>query len=237
VGRDFFLPTGTEARVAAGQDVIYFPIVANTEPDPERIDRTLDLRLLAHPDLELSTRDSMRINFALPHTVNLRAWAPDDPFPRLWGYTSFGPDPVPTGTGLSAGEHFAFVYVSRTRTNTIGFYSPNAGRSTNVLNMHRIYADEDITSGSAMIFLPNLLEFIPNEQDSTIGQVNVIEQQVTITRTGSSGRPPFEIGLSGGGTYDENAGVILLDVYFDETAIGGEPAVLRRYSLEPQERE
>lgn len=31
----------------------------------------------------------------------------------------------------------------------------------------------------------------------------------------------FEIGISGGGMYDEIIGVIQLDVYFDEMVIGG----------------
>ncbi len=80
--------------------------------------------------------------------------------------------------------------------------------------------------------IPIALSAAPQEQP-----VEVIEQQVTITRPSSSGLPPFEIGISGGGTYDEASGIISLDVYFDETAIGGANNVLRKYVYEKERRE
>jgi hypothetical protein len=168
--------------------------------------------------------------------VDLRIWAPDEPFPQLWGYTSFNEDPVPPGTGLSAGQHFCFAHISRTQSNVIGLYNTAPGASTNALNMHRIYTDQEVTSASANIRMPEFMRLIPSEEGSTFGTVEVIPQDVVITRRASSGLPPFTVGLSGSGTYDETTGIILLDVYFDETAIGGGASVLRRYSLEPEKR-
>ncbi|MEM1215452.1 MAG: hypothetical protein AAGJ82_07200 [Bacteroidota bacterium] len=233
---DFLLPQGDLITVPAGADLVYLPLVVHPEPDAGRIDRVIDVFLQTDNSLEVSERDSMRIVFGLAHTVNLRTWAPDEPFPQLYGYTSFGEEPVPEGSGPSAGEHFCFAYASTSRANVIGLYNQDTTRSTNALNMHRIYSDEEVSSGSARIRITEFIEFFPSLGDSTRGTVQVIAQDVTIRRRASSGLPPFDIGLSGSGTYDEQTGVITVDIYFDETAIGGEAQVLRRYSLEAEDR-
>ncbi|NJO86933.1 MAG: hypothetical protein HC821_02505 [Lewinella sp.] len=195
-----------------------------------------DLFLLPHPSLELSSRDSMRIGFNLQHTVELTRFAPEIPFPQLWGYTSFGADPVPPGNGSDAGPHFAFAHASTTQPNVIGLYNTEAGRSTNALNMHRIYADQEVTSGSADIRIQEFIELIPEPNNNRRGQVRIIAQNVRVNRRASSGLPPFNVGISGSGTFDVNTGIILLDVYFNETEIGGQENILRRYSLEAQQR-
>ncbi len=237
LGQDFTLLDGPELFVAAGTDLPVLRLLANTVPDPARLDRYIDLRLLPNTLLRLSNRDSTRVIFSLPHTANLSVFAPNEPFPQLWGYTSFGADPVPPGRGLQAGAHFCFAHPSRTQTNVIGLYNTEQGNSTNALNMHRLYADYEVSTGSANIRITEFVRLTPSAVGSTTGTAEVIPQRVTITRRAASGLPPFTVGISGSGTYNENTGVISLDIYFDETEIGGEPNKLRRYSLEANERQ
>ncbi len=235
-GLDYELADEGSLLLPAGASEGFIGLRATPTGSPDRIDRFIDITLQTSDGVRLTDRDRLRVIFALNSTVALTTWAPEIAFPKLFGFTSFGPEPVPPGSSLAAGPHFSFAHASRTQPNVIGMYNTQPGKSTNALNMHRIYADEEVSSASANIRIPEMLRFIPSSTGSTFGTVEVIEQQVTITRKASSGLPPFEVGISGGGTYDENTGIILLDVYFDETAIGGENAVLRRYSLESEDR-
>lgn len=184
----------------------------------------------------LSERDTFTFGFGVPHTAAVEIWAPEDPFPQLWGYTSFGAEPVPDGDGRDAGFHFVFAHASLREPNVIGFFNEQPGNSTNAFDLHRIYADFGVSSGSANIRIPSLFRLLPAAEGATSGTVEVIDQEITITRRASSGLPPFTVGISGGGTYDEDTGVISVDVFFDETALGGEPAVLRRYKYEANRR-
>lgn len=206
--------------------------------DTTRLERGGVVVLARNNWLRLTQRDTFTLNFGVPHTVNLRLWAPDDPFPILWGYTSFGPDPVPGGSSVTTdGEHFAFAYASLRTPNVIGMYSNSRpGASTNALNLHRIYSEYEVSSASAAIRIPELFRLIPATEGATFGTVEVIPQRVVITRRSSSGLPPFEIGISGGGTYDEVTGSISVGVIFDETALGNGAEVLRRYVYEANER-
>ena len=202
--------------------------------DTERLDRTITLRLLPTQGVNIAAgRDSLTINFSLGGSVDLPIWAPNITFPQLWGYTSFGAEPVAAGR---TGEFFAFAYASRTTPDVIGFGHPNPDKGSNAFNMVRIYSDFDVSSASHFIRIPEALRLTPERPGATSGTVEVIEQQVTITRMASSGLPPFNIGISGGGSYDETTGIIQLDLYFDETELGGAPNVLRKYVLESERR-
>lgn len=236
-GEDFILLDGPDLYVPAGTDLPMLRLVAGTTPDPDRLDRYVDIKLQAHPDLQLSDRDSMRLTFSLPHTADLSVFAKDIPFPQLWGYTSFGEDPVPPGRGLQAGAHFCFAYKSRTQANVIGLYNIQEGANTNALNMIRLYQDFEVSTGSANIRILEFARLTPDAPGSPTGTVEIIPQRVVITRRASSGLPPFTVGISGSGTYNETTGVMPLDIYFDETEIGGEANKLRRYSLEANERQ
>ena len=237
LNEDFALLDGSELVLLAGATEATLHLTALPNDDPQRIERFILVELQPSADLRLSEeRSTARIGFTLMHTVDLRLWAPDEPFPQLWGYTSFGPEPVPETSGLEAGPHFAFAHASKTQPNVIGMYNTQPGKSTNALNMHRIYADYEVNSASANIRIPNLIRLIPAEPGASFGRAEIIPQRVTITRRPSSGLPPFEIGLSGEGSYDEQTGRIELAVYFDETAIGNGSAVLRRYVYESERR-
>ncbi|MEL7159938.1 MAG: hypothetical protein AAFN92_04210 [Bacteroidota bacterium] len=228
-------PSPLVLEPGATEAVIRLRVVAGPA-DPTRLDRGGTITLQEDNWMRLTDRQTFSFGYSVPHTTRVELWTPDLAFPKLFGYTSFGPDPVPDGSGLDAGKHFAFGYASRTQPNVLGMYNTSPGRSTNALNLHRIYADYDVGTGSANIRIPELFRLIPAGEGATSGRVEVIEQRITITRTNSSGLPPFEVGLSGSGTYDEDTGIILVDVYFDETALGNGDAILRRYSYESKER-
>lgn len=230
--------TGSEALLLpAGETEARLLLTAPPSDDPDRLDRFLLIELQPTADLRLAEeRRTARIEFSLEHTVDLERWAPKIAFPILWAYTSFGPEPVPAGGGLSAGAHFAFAHASKTLPNVIGLYNTEPGRSTNALNLHRIYVDYEVSTGSANIRMPDLIRLIPAEPGASFGRAEIIPQRVTITRRASSGLPPFEIGLSGEGTYDETTGQISLAIYFDETELGNGDSVLRRYVFEAEER-
>lgn len=230
--------TGSEALLLpAGETEARLRLTAPPSNDPDRLDRFLLIELQPTADLRLAEeRRTARVEFSLEHTVDLELWAPKIAFPILWAYTSFGPEPVPTGGGLSAGAHFAFAHASKILPNVIGLYNTQPGNSTNALNLHRIYVDYEVSTGSANIRMPDLIRLIPAEPGASFGRAEIIPQRVTITRRASSGLPPFEIGLSGEGTYDETTGQISLAIYFDETELGNGDSVLRRYVFEAEER-
>ncbi|MTB51438.1 hypothetical protein [Lewinella sp. W8] len=232
-GQDYTLPGGDVLIFAAGTSEASITFQTDSNPDEDRITKMLTVEIPTSEDYRLAEdRAVATLTFGLNNTVNLELWADGTSFPQLWGYTTFGPDPVPP-TGRT-GQFFAFAYQSNTMENTIGFLGDRPEVSTNVLNIVRIY--DDLSAFSMGVRLPNLLKFTPAEEGATAGTVEVIPQDVFIQRISSSDLPDFTIGLSGSGTYDETTGIILLDVHFDETDIGGPADTLRRYSLEASQR-
>lgn len=206
-------------------------------PDAERAALRGRIGLEPGDWYRLAGRDTFVFGFSLTNTVELSIWAPDIAFPQLYGYTSFDDSPAPeSGRGPSAGEHFALAHVSRTEPNVIGMFNTTEGLSTNALNLHTVYRDEDVSSGSADIRIPRLFRLTPDEEGATAGRVDVIAQRVEIQRKESSGLPPFEVGLSGEGRYDETTGVISVAVVFDESEIGRDGPVTRRYLYESERR-
>ncbi len=133
-------------------------------------------------------------------------------------------------------RHFCFSHKSRTEPNVIGLYNTSPGRNTNALNLIRIYADFEVSTGSANIRIPSMFRLIPTQEGATSGIVEVIDQRITIVRRSSSGLPPFTVGLSGSGTYNELTGILLANIIFDESELGFPAPILRRYSYEAQER-
>ena len=233
---DVELLTPNPLLIPPGANEAIVEFRAASLPDNERITRHGRLQLLPADWYRLSDRDTFGFNFSLNHTVKLTLWAPEIAFPQLWGYTSFGPEPVPPGDGLDAGRHFAFAHASTSEPNVIGLYNEQAGRSTNALNLHRIYSDYDVSSASANIRITRLFRLIPESEGARRGRVEVIDQRITVTRRSSSGLPPFTVGLSGEGTYDEATGIIAVAVTFDESQLGVTEPVLRRYQYESRER-
>ena len=223
-----------EPVLEAGELEASFRIYAPPSDDPQRLERNIALELLPVEGIEYAAGlDTSEVLFTVQGQVDLRIWAPDITFPQLFGYTSFGPEPVPPGR---SGEFFAFAYPSRTQPDVIGFDNPNPNFGTNAFNMIRLYDDLGVTSASAKIRIPNALRFIPSEAGATSGRVEVIEQTVTVGRPESSGLPPLQVGISGEGEYDEITGIIQLDLVFDESQFGGPEAVLRKYVFEEERR-
>lgn len=167
------------------------------------------------------------------HDIDMDIWAPQEEFARLWGFDN---DPNQE-TGPANGRHFAFVHPHPTRANIIGLYNNDTTRSTNIFNMHRIYADQDVQSASARLRMEQALEFIPaSENNAREGTVKVIEQNIRVHRKSSTNLPPFfYIGIKGEGTYSEITETIELEVIFDESDIGGEDEVVYYFRLQPED--
>lgn len=203
----------------------------------EKIGKTIEITILEPENGSVREGgEKTVVSFVVTHTVNLDLWAEDIQFPILWAYSSGNADPVPPGAAGNANPHFAFAHKSRSQQNVIGLYNSEPERSTNALNMHRLYSEYNVSSGSANIRIEEFIRLIPESEGALEGTVEVIPQMVNIRRTESSGLPPFNIGISGSGTYSEETGSIEVLIYFDETEIGGESSVPRRYVFEAEQR-
>jgi hypothetical protein len=127
-----------------------------------------------------------------------------------------------------------FAFTSDDDPNKLGFYNPyNVGKGTNALGIRTIYSTETFTSDSGYynIQIPKCFEFIPDAPDAVSGTVNVIPQRVKCTRTNKS---VFYLGISGtGGRYNEITKTFEIDIFFDETEIGGGATVRRKYRFTP----
>jgi len=125
-------------------------------------------------------------------------------------------------------SHFSTVAPDST---ALGFTNAGVADSgVNLFGMVTLYTDALGSNNikEAKINVPRLIQFYPSASGSKTGTVKIIEQDVVLTvKAGGS----FKIGLSGEGTYDENTKVIDLTVNFNETAIGGNAKVVRKYKL------
>ncbi len=126
-----------------------------------------------------------------------------------------------------------FSFTSDGDPDKLGFANIyNAGKGTNALYMRNFYAGQTLTSDSGYynITIPKCFQLIPNASAATEGTVKVLEQTVTLYRTNKT---PFYIRISGSGTYSEISKLLEVEVVFDETNIGGSPAVKRKYKFLP----
>ena len=241
-GRDYELPDGPTITFGPDEAEGYLPLRLLGNPDENRIDADLQLCLPTDdPCLRIRPPyDLFRLTYRLTQTVDLSIWAPGGSFPRIYGYTSSGPGPVPDGGGPSAGAHTPFSYPSRVCANTIDLLgSPPERSAGNLFNLRRIYADQELTSSAVTsgLRLPKAFVFTPDAVGAATGTVTVPPSTLTLRRRSSSMLPDsFRISLSGQGRYDETTGRIELDIVFDETAIGGPPDTLRRYLYLPEPR-
>jgi len=178
-------------------------------------------------------REQTTVTVGAGHDIDMDLWAPQEEFARLWGF-----DNVPDQeTGPANGRHFAFVHRDPIKPNVVGLYNTDSTRSTNIFNMHRIYADQDVQSASARLRMEEALLFIPyDENNPREGTVKVIEQNIRVHRKSSTNLPPFfYIGIKGEGTYSEITETIDLEVVFDESDIGGETEVVYYFRLQPED--
>ncbi len=178
-------------------------------------------------------RQQTSITVGPGHDIDMDLWAPQEEFALLWGFDN-DPDQE---TGPANGRHFAFVHRDPTKANIVGLYNRDSTRSTNIFNMHRIYADQDVQSSSARLRMEEALLFIPaDENNPREGTVKVIEQNIRVYRKSSTNLPPFfYIGIKGEGTYSEISETIDLEVIFDESDIGGESEVIYYFRLQPED--
>lgn len=152
--------------------------------------------------------------------ANVKLWVPLGSPPQLYGYRSeiggeVGEFPCRTN------EFFAAPVQSSSNSNILGFNNPNPSQGTNIFDFIRIYADENISSlggKNGQLGALEVLKFFPEFFGAKSGIIEVIEQELTVKRTGEL--PDFVIGISGSGIYDEDTGLINVTVIFDESDIG-----------------
>ncbi len=119
--------------------------------------------------------------------------------------------------------------------NKYGFGNPYVpGKGTNALYMLTIYGrlPGGLTSDSGYynVSIPKCFEFLPEKPDATKGTLNVIEQKIRLYRRDKTF---YDIGIKGGGTYDEITQLMEVEVIFDETSVGGAADVKRKYRFKP----
>jgi hypothetical protein len=153
-------------------------------------------------------------------------WAKQEPF--------YSPKPQRFLESTNTWRSFiSYSFTSAGEPNKLGFANPFvAGKGVNALDMLSLYSSHNLTSDSGFynVTIPKCFEFIPDsEKDLTTGTVKVIPQKVRLYRRDKTF---FEIGISEGtapGTYNTNSGVFEIEVSFDETSIGGNAGVKRKY--------
>lgn len=192
--------------------------------------------------------------------ADVALYAPDESFAQLYSYNTFRDVAVPeTGrkdlddsAEIKFDESFAFtIYPYRTDTsadpNVFGFGSPlwseeDFTRNTNILNMVEFYSgggpntvDANVSSASAGLYYPRFFRLTPDAPGATTGTVTLVQDEIRVyqvdeTDDGVTNPDSFLIGISGGGTYDEEEGTINVTITFDETAVGN-GTVTRRFEL------
>lgn len=162
-----------------------------------------------------------------PSSTAISVFHKPDPFYQMWVYRF---DTQTNKWTNRIGSHFSTI--STTDNSYVGFTNPYVSESgTSMFDMVRLYTN---TTGSTniktvRINADQVLQFFPDFINAPTGIVKVKTQDVVLTKTG--GVETFKIGISGQGTYDERTKVINLEVVFNETAIGGQSAVKRKYIL------
>lgn len=128
------------------------------------------------------------------------------------------------------GGHFSTV--PALDPTAIGFTNPYVADSgVPLFDMVRLYTTETGTTNikTVKINVDKVLQFFPDYVGAKTGIVKVVDQDVVLTR---SNLTTFKIGISGGGTYDENTKLIDLEVKFNEAAIGGTSQTIK-YKISP----
>lgn len=139
-------------------------------------------------------------------------------------------DPLTAKWTTRIASHFSTIPTND--PTVIGFTNPYVADSgVPLFDMVRLYASETGTTNikTVKINAEKVLQFFPDFEGAKTGIVKVLNQDVVLTRSNLS---TFKIGISGSGTYDENAKLIDLEVKFDETAIGGTSQTFK-YKLSP----
>ncbi|WP_461788537.1 hypothetical protein [Pedobacter sp.] len=125
-----------------------------------------------------------------------------------------------------------FSTVSTSDPSFIGFTNPYVADSgVAMFDMVRLYSAYTGTTNikTVAINADQVLQFFPDFVGAKTGIVKIKTQDVILKKsTGGT----IAIGMSGGGTYDENTKIMDLNVTFNETAVGGTTRTIK-YKLSP----
>ncbi|MBW8688302.1 hypothetical protein [Chitinophaga rhizophila] len=123
-----------------------------------------------------------------------------------------------------------FSVLDSANATVLGFVNNYVAESgVPFLNMMRIYNAEmgggSTSAKTAKINVPRALRLIPATPGARKGTVEVINQDVVVTRKDGT---TFNVSFSGTGTFDMDTKLIEIDVNFDDSAFGG--AAVNKYS-------
>jgi hypothetical protein len=247
-------------RISAGSDEGTLRVAINdTDNYGNSETLTLRLLAPENEAITLTGISETSIEITHP-VADVAIYAPDENFAQLYCYNTFRDVAVPeTGrknlddsAPVKFDESFAFtIYPFRDDAsadpNVFGFGSPlwseeDFTKNTNILNMVEFYSgggpntvDANVSSASAGLYYPRFFRLVPDGPGATTGTVELVQDTVRVyqvdqTDDGVTNPNSFEIGISGGGTYDEEEGTINVTITFDETAVNN-GIVTRRFEL------
>jgi len=247
-------------RIGAGEDEGTLRVaITDTDNYGNTETLTLRLEEPSNEAITVSGTPETEIEIVNP-IADIAIYAPDEDFAQLFTYNTFRDVAVPeTGrknlddsAEIQFDESFAFtIYPYRNDAsadpNVFGFGSPlwsedDFTKNTNILNMVEFYSgggpntvDANVSSASAGLYYPRFFRLTPDGAGATTGTVSLIQDEIRVyqvdeTDDGVTNPDSFLIGISGGGTYDEEEGTINVTITFDETAVGN-GTVTRRFEL------
>lgn len=169
---------------------------------------------------------------AAPSSSALNTFYKIDPYFQLFIYR-YDPATAKWTTRILA--HYPTI--SAADNSYMGFGNPYVADSgAPVFDMVKLYTTQlgGNNIKNAKINVDQVLQFFPDYEGAKTGIVTVKKQDVILTRTPATAGT-FKIGISGGGTYDENTKQFDLAVRFDETDIGGPgQTILYKFSVAAQ---
>lgn len=159
-------------------------------------------------------------------------WAKQEPlyFPKASVYVD---------TTNSWKPFFGYSFTTEAEPNVLGFSNPYVyiGKGTNALGMNSIYYNYAPISSNNFTYnvvIPKCFEFVPDAPTSNVGNVNVIPQKVTLTKTAEFNFEKFYVPIrptDKPGRFNLETKEFEVEVEFDDTAVGGPLAVRRKYKF------
>jgi hypothetical protein len=134
-----------------------------------------------------------------------------------------------------------YSFTTEAEPDILGFSNPYVyiGRGTNALDILETYREYPLGTPTNNdytynVVIPKCFKFIPDEPGAKKGNVEVIPQKVTVTRTAAFNYSTYQIPMRPSdkpGRFDITTKEFTIEVEFDDTAVGGPLAVRRQYKF------
>lgn len=195
-------------------------------------------KLLLHVKMGMVMGMAAMVLIACKKQFADETYAPSPTSVRIWYQPTafYTPDAEIYLDSIATWRRFtSFPLVYDNDPNKYGFGNPYVpGKGSNALFMNSWYGryPGGLTSDSGFynVTIPKCFEFIPDKPGSKTGVVNVIPQKIRLFRRDKTF---YDIGISGKGTYDEDARIFEVEVIFDDTEIGGSKESKRKFRFRP----